>query len=220
MANTMRSTDRNGLVPRHRSRHLCDAPDPRSWPENVCTVLNFIQQHRDHEGNSNKDSFSNWETEFCAQTSLPLEPAEYDLLIELLQLTDTDDVTDLKAKAQTQAQNVVEDFDVDALDDVPPETTVSSVPIPIAPTTARLLELDNENKHIQSDVLSTTSRALLRQDLASLGRHLHQHMRPLLYNPRLCTMTITRQPETSFHLCFKDSFGQLLAERSQRACSG
>ena len=126
MANTMRSTDRNGLVPRHRSRHLCDAPDPRSWPENVCTVLNFIQQHRDHEGNSNKDSFSNWETEFCAQTSLPLEPAEYDLLIELLQLTDTDDVTDLKAKAQTQAQNVVEDFDVDALDDVPPETTGKS----------------------------------------------------------------------------------------------
>ena len=171
MANTPHSTDPNGSVPGSHSRYLCDAPDAHAWPENVCTVLDFIQHHRD-EGDSDK-AFSDWETEFSTQITLPLVPAEYKFLVELLQLTDADADDDFESESEPE--------DLDA----PP----------------------------------ATSRDLLRQDLASLGRHVHQRMSPVLYNPRLCTITMTRQPESVFHLSFKQFFGQLIVERVQQTLS-
>ncbi|EOO01335.1 hypothetical protein UCRPA7_3161 [Phaeoacremonium minimum UCRPA7] len=264
-----------------RRRRLCDTPEARAWPENVRAVVDFIQQHRDHhdhdhghkvevesefevevEGDINKGFVvpnfeTETETEFCAQITFPLEPSDYELLIELLQLTGEGEALQLeevdvnvdtlettgKSRNSTffssspflsisrarrdfcpcpfpllQSSDEIAYFANLSIFALPAVSSPTTTTTTIAPTGDGDGDKSKCNK--RDVVLSdATSCALIRQELASLGRHLHQRMRPLFYNPRLCAMTITRQPETVFHLCFKHSVGRLIEERAQQACS-
>ena len=71
-----------------------------AWPANICTVLEVIQKHHQHHhikrssnssapDDEDQDKADDYEAEFCTKARLPLDPAEYELLMQVLHLSPT-----------------------------------------------------------------------------------------------------------------------------------